>query len=235
MPGKPDIDSLSERIRATLSRPLSEIGEAALVSFLALPGVAAWHPDKLLFRELSYVFDVGLPFALLGKNPSAEAHEKRVGNALKLGQNLPSSDWSEVQVGALLSSWGANVSFVKRQSSPTPDLEVQSDNGLTVDVEVTRAEIRPLHAAAKDRLESFAGALLPGDVNWNLVFFFADASNPDELNAAFDAAIALRPGEFKEDSKRWAVRAVPLEHRDDVVGSETQQLFGPDWWPSNEP
>lgn len=34
---------------------------------------------------------------------------------------------------------------------------------------------------------------------------------------------------------RWYARAVPLDQRDAVVGAHSTELFGPDWWPNNEP
>ncbi len=194
-----------------------------------------WNPEKILLGELSFVFDMGLPFALLGNNPSAEVHKKKVSDAIQSGQSPREYLWSEVQVGALFSNWGKKVSFVKEGATTTPDLEVTLDNGMIVDVEVTRAEIIQMHEATRNGLANLAGALRAGDVEWNVVCFFADASNPGDLYAAFEAAIALRPGDIKESRDRWAVRAVALERREEVVGAEFKQLFGPSWWPLDEP
>lgn len=210
---------------------LLDTGEAALASFLSLPGVDLWNPENFLFKELSFVFDVGLPIALLGNNPSADAYKQEIGKAISRGHEVPPNLWSEVQVGALLSNWGLATSFVKRETYSTPDLEVQLENGQMLYVEVTRGEIRHPHVAVKDGLASLLEVLSAGDVDWNVVCFFADASNPDDLNAALDAAIALHPGECKEKPERWAVQAIPLECRDDVLRVEMK----PDWWSSNEP
>ncbi len=229
------MDSLSNRIRSGLPLPLSEIGEAALESFLALPGVTTWCPDNLWLAELSKIFNIGLPFALLGSDPSAASHRREIGRAVARGENMSPSTWSEVQAGAILSNWGAKVSFIKRGKSPTPDFEAQWTHGVVLDVEVTRAEIRQLHKAVKDGLESFTGALHPSDVDWNVICFIADASNPNDLNAVFDAVTELRPNETKEQPSRWAVRAVPLEQREHVVGAQANKIFAPKWWPSDEP
>ena len=231
MINSPEIDLLNKRIRELLRFPLLDTGEAALASFLSLPGVDLWNPENFLFKELSFVFDVGLPIALLGNNPSADAHKRKIGKAIRHGREILPSLWSEVQVGALLSNWGLATSFVRQKTYPTPDLEVQLENGQMLDVEVTRGEVRHLHVAVKDGLASLLEVLSAGDVDWNVVCFFADASNPDDLNAALDAAIALHPGECKEKPKRWAVQAIPLECRDDVLRVEMK----PDWWSSNEP
>ncbi len=231
------ISLLNKQIRDALSLPLSEIGEAALTSFLALPNVDTWYPNNLYLQELSCIFDIGLPIALLGNNLSADSHKSEIGKAIKSRQGLPPSLWSEVQVAALLTNWGETPSFVKTKAWQIPDIEVQSKskNGLVLDVEVTRGEIRLLHKATKDGLASFESILNAGDVNWNVVCFFADASNQDDLNACLDAAVVLRPDEFKENPQRWAVRAIDLNHRDDVVGAEMVKLFSPDWWQINEP
>lgn len=227
------MDTLNNRIRTVLPHSLSEIGDAALESFLALPCATAWHPSNLWMRQISMIFDVGLPFALLGSNLSAEAYRQEIGNAIANENYASLSCWSELQAGALLSNWGAKVTFIKRvKGVRTPDLEADFSDEAVMDVEVTRGEIRQLHTAVKDGLENLAGALVAGDVDWNVICFFADASNAGDINAAFNAAIGLSPYEIKEEHGHWAVRAVPLEQRDDVVRAK---MFAPEWWPSDEP
>lgn len=156
----------------------------------------------MYLRELSKIFDLGLPFALLAGNASAEAHRQEVGKAVGRGERLPASLLSEVHAGALLSNWGAKVKFVPRQEHPTPDIEAQWADGVTVDVEVARGEVRQLHKAVQGGLEAFTGALQAGDKGWNLVGFIADASNSDDLSAMFGAAIKLLPGQSAEDAGR---------------------------------
>jgi len=235
MQNSPRLDLLSKQIRAAVPNSLSQTGEEALAAFLALPGVDAWIPGKLLLGELSEIFDIGLALALIGNNPSADRHKLEISRAVQQKETLPRSLWSEVQVGALLSKWGAEFSFIKRTTSPTPDIEVKLEGGLILDVEVACAEMRLAQTKAKDGLEALAGALRAGDVSWNIACYFADASKDTELREAFDAALTLRPGEFKQQSPRWAVRAIPLDQRDEVVGPKMAQLFGPDWWPSDAP
>lgn len=226
---------LRERILASLQRPLTTLGIEALDSFLSLPFVEDWSPENMYLSEVSSVFDIGLPFSLLAGNATAEAHRRQIGLATGKGGRAPASLISEVHAGALLSKWGANVKFVPRQAHSTPDIEATWDDGLTLDVEVARGETRQLHKAVQDGLEAFTGALQPGDVAWNVVGFIADASNPGDLAAMFEAGHALCPGQIAESTGRWYVQAVPLARRDELVGAHSTELFGPNWWPSDEP
>src|SRR5437588_5022419 len=93
----PESDALLARIRPALPLPLSETGESALQHFLALPGVASWNPDNIYLAELSMIFDLGLPFALLGNNSSADYHRRELGKTVASRAALPVSVWSEVQ------------------------------------------------------------------------------------------------------------------------------------------
>src|SRR5438105_3687654 len=96
--------SLDQRIRAELTHTLTELGEAALRAFLGLPDVVNWHPKSIFLREVSLAFNVGLPFALLGKNPTSDAHRIAIGKAVAGGKQWPQSLWSEVQAAALVTS-----------------------------------------------------------------------------------------------------------------------------------
>lgn len=228
-------DPLRERILATIPYPLTEVGTRALESFLDLPMVENWRPENMFLREVSNVFDVGLPFSFLVGNTTADAHRLEIGMALSRGERSPASFASEVHAGALLSNWGANVSFVPRQASPTPDIECSCVDGIILDVEVARGETRQLHMAVKSGVEAFVGALQPGDVAWNVAGFIADASKSEDLAAMFEAATILRPEQSAEETGKWCVQAVPLDQRDDVVGPHSVELFAPSWWPSSEP
>lgn len=228
-------DFIRNRILEAISRPLSEHGGRALESFLDLPHVDSWNPNNMYLHQLSTVFDIGLPFSFLRENLTARAHMQKVGAAISRGESVPSSLLSEVHAGALLRNWGAAVSFVPRQDTPTPDIEAIWSDGTRVDVEVTRGETRQLHVAVRNGINAFAGALQPSDVAWNITGFMADASNCKDLAAMFEAATALQPEQSAEDPGKWYVRAVPLGLRDSVVGAHAIKLFGPTWWPDNEP
>ncbi len=134
-----NIGLLRRRIFEALPRNLTAMGEAAVEGFLALSGASAWRPDRLRLRELSYVFDIGVPFGLIGDNPSARAHSLRAGEAVRFGRYPDANLWSAVHAAALLSTWGAQVSFVADGGEPQPRLEVQLASGDSVDVEVIRA------------------------------------------------------------------------------------------------
>jgi hypothetical protein len=229
------LDHLRSRILKAIPRSLTEVGSRALESFLDLPYVESWNPDNMYLCELSTVFDVGLPFSFLRENSTAIAHMQRFGAAISRGDKAPSSLSSEVHAGALLRNWGAAVSFVPRQDTPTPDIEATWGDGIIVDVEVAHGETRQLHMSVQSGLSAFMGALQPRDVAWNVTAFIADASNSEDLAAMFEAAIVLQPEQSAEAHDKWYVRAVPLSLRDDVVGAHTVELFGPTWWPNNEP
>lgn len=226
---------LRDRVLAAIPNPLSKIGTEALDSFLALPFVDGWCPNDMYLGTLSSIFNIGLPFALLANNATAESHRREVGVAFDRGECAPASLLSEIHAGALLSNWGGNVRFIPRQARPTPDIEVSWGNEVTLDVEVARGEIRQLHKSVQRGIDAFAGAVQAGDMAWNLVGFIADASDSADLSAMLDAAINLLPGQSAEDVGRWYLRAVALEHRDEVVGANSTELFGPGWWPCNEP
>lgn len=233
-------EQLRERILVELDRPLSRIGIAALESFLDLPGVAEnWSPEKLLWDQLTMVFNEGLPFALLGNNESAKGLRERIGKSIQQGgpaSLLVLRDFSEIHAGALLTYWQANVKFLPRQKNRmTPDIEAVWDEGINLDVEVTRADVRRIHQGVQKGIESLTGILMPSDTAWNIVSYVADASNNDDLEAILNSAIVLKPGEHDGKENRWFVRAVPLEQRDDVVGPNSQNLFAPGWWPLGEP
>jgi hypothetical protein len=132
-----NIGLLRRRILEALPRTPSQMGEAAVEGFLSLPGASAWRPERLWLKELSYVFDIGLPFALIGDNPSAKMHGLRVGEVVRFGQYPAKDMWSEVHAAALLSRWGAQVQFAP--DAKTHALEVQLGGGETVDVEVVRS------------------------------------------------------------------------------------------------
>jgi hypothetical protein len=132
-----NIGLLRRRILEALPRPPSPMGEAAVEGFLSLPGASAWRPERLWLKELSYVFDIGVPFALIGDNPSARMHGLRVGEVVRFGQYPPKELWSQVHAAALLIRWGAQVQFVA--DAKTHALEVALGSGETVNVEVVRS------------------------------------------------------------------------------------------------
>lgn len=226
---------LRNRVLEAIDQPLTSVGAAALDSFVALPRVGEWSPQNLYLLELSTVFDIGLPFSLLAGNTSADAHRRAVGAAIGRNEKSPTSLLSEVHAGALLSKWGASVRFVPRTNFPTADIEADGGDGVNVDVEVVRGDTRKDHQAVQSGLAAFGGALRASDVTWNLAAFMRDASNHTDLASMFDAATNLRPGLSAEEPGKWFVCAIELDRRDDVVGSSCTELFGPGWWPDDEP
>ena len=226
--------NLQSRIEAALSRPLTKSGADALVAFCALPYVDGWTPEKILLGELSSIFDFGLPLSMLQTAQSFASKRQEIGRAIAKGVRPPAQLLSEVHAAALLAHWGGAVGFVPRAPHPTPDLRVRFD-GVDIDIEVVRGDVRHGHKAVQTALASFAGALRPEDIRWHLTGFMIDSSNAAELNDLFRAASNLVAGQFAESSNRWHIRAVPIEERAVVVGPESTEIYAPSWWPKNAP
>ena len=230
-----NIDLLRRRIQEALPRPLSPMGGAALEGFLSLPGASGWRPEKLALKELSYIFDIGLPLALVGDNLSARAHLFRAGEAARAGRYPDKDTWSEVHAAALLTRWGGAVNFVAQAQKP-PDIEVRLERDRIVEVAVVRADLRRHRAEVHDRVRLVADRLLTRGVDWNIVCFLADAANELDLKSALDAATLLGPNDHVDDyRKRWAVRAIPLDREVGVREPDPVRSLAPEWWRPDEP
>ena len=212
-----------------------ELAQTCVDSFFAIEGAKYWKPEGVLLREVSYVIDIGLVLSIIGNNSLPYDYRQKINEAVKLGSNLPPNLWSELLVAALLKYHDADIQFVPRSTSKTPDLRVSWKYGNVIDVEVTRAEVRLLHKSVQDRVHDFVQTLTPSDVDWHLVCFVSDASNQEILTAAFDAAVELVPGQRAEETGLWYVEAVPLPERDKIVGGQYCELFRPKWWLHDEP
>lgn len=229
----PDLHlQISERLR---DRGGTALGQACIDAFFKLDGAEHWAPEKVLLGEVSYVIDIGLLVHLIGVGSIPKDYLVQLNEAVAAGKRLPHTLWSELLVAALLTNYGAAVKFVPREEYKTSDLSVSWDGLTDVDVEVTRAESKALHDSVRIGVEDFVQALSPGDVDWHVVCFVADASNPEILSAAFDAAVNLRPGQDANEEGIWYVKAIPLSERDVVVGGRCSELLGPEWWPAREP
>jgi hypothetical protein len=133
-----NVSLLRRRIQESLPRPLAHAGEIAIEGFLSLPGASAWRPDRLGLRELSYIFDIGLPFALIGDKPVAKVLGLHVGEAVREGRLPEARLWSVVHAAALASHWGLDVQTASGAAAPLPQLEVRLPNGTTLSLDVRR-------------------------------------------------------------------------------------------------
>lgn len=229
----PDLHrQISERLR---NRGSTALGEACIAAFFDLDGAKQWAPEKVLLGEVSYVIDIGLLIHLIGVSSIPNDYLAQINEAVAAGQNLPCSLWSELLVAALLAHYGATVSFVSRKEYKTSDLRVSWDMHTEIDVEVTRAESKALHNSVRTGIKNFVQALSPGDVDWHVDCFVADASNPEILSAVFDAAVNLKPGQEANQEGIWYVRAIPLSEYDAIIGGRSSELLVPQWWPDHEP
>lgn len=221
------MEPLRRRIVQFCNRELSALGDSALREFCRLPGSENWNPEDFMGVHLDFVFNHGLPLALIANNQSADLHRREVAAALFNSKAFPASRWSEVHACALLTHWGFEPTFVKETNVRTPDLELHLD-GVAVDVEVAKAEFRKEHRAAFDRLGELSGALGPGDIACDLLLLLQDASNSRDVNELFEAAYKLSPGEVAECDGRWFARALPMGAMG--VASDAAERLGPKWW-----
>jgi len=131
-----NIAQLRQRILGALPGALSGVGERAVEAFLALEGISMWRPARLGVLQLSFVFDIGLPFALIGENPSAKPLAMRAGDTARDGRYPEPDVWRVVHAGALLSHWGAAINFVTDAASTSVRLEVALPDSGTLEVQV---------------------------------------------------------------------------------------------------
>jgi len=216
-----------DAINLSLKKP-NTLGDAALKAFCELPGADMWQPERIWVLELNYVFDHGLPLALLAQNNTADRYRKEVAAALFQNTIFPASRWSEIHTCALLTHWGLKPRFIEETKTKTPDLEILLHGGTIVDVEVARAEVRQEHRAAYDRLAELAGALRPSDIEGDLLLILQDASNVTDVNELFEASYHLRPGESAEREGRWFACAVQTGEMG--VSNESTEALAPAWW-----
>ena len=226
--------SLRDRVLSFLNRRLTPTGEKALDTFLSLPDVENWNPTNVWGMEVDRIFRFGLPFSIIGENSSAQRHRVKAGKQI-LGKDegLAPSDFSEIHAAALLTHWGLRPTFIGTSEDRTPDIACRCSDGALLDVEVVRADQRHDHKKLEVGLANFADTMKPSDIDWNLACFMADASDSQELNDAFYAAMCLEPGRSVGVDGRWKVVAVPLDQCPEFVSQADS--FAPDWWPIGAP
>jgi hypothetical protein len=141
-----NISLLRRRVQEALPRPPAPAGERAIEGFLSLPGASAWRPERLGLRELSFIFDVGLPFALIGDKPVAKTLGLQVGDAVRDGRLPEARLWSAVHAVALLCHWGLDVRTTGGGAAAQLQFEVVLPNGTPLSLDVRRAVQEPTSA-----------------------------------------------------------------------------------------
>jgi hypothetical protein len=134
-----NLSRLKQRIQEALPRPPSPVGEAAIDGFLALTGISRWQPERLGILQLSFVFDIGLPFGLIGDNASVKPLATSVGDSVCDGRNPDPQLWRVVHAGALLHHWGIEVEFRGDGAGPSAQIGVMLPSGTMLDVDVGAA------------------------------------------------------------------------------------------------
>jgi hypothetical protein len=167
------LSRLEQRIRQALSRPLTSSGEAAVRAFLSLTGISRWQPARLGILELSFVFDVGLPFGLIGENPTVRPIATRVGDDVCEGRRPEAPLWRRIHAAALLSHWGVPVEFEGEH------LRMRLPGGARVEVPVGTAEA--------------AGALDVDVPRLRMVEVAGDSGRHGEIASACDEVFAASP------------------------------------------
>ena len=141
-----NISLLRRRIQESLPRQLSPAGEMAIEGFLSLPGASAWRPDRLGLRELSFIFDIGLPFGLMGDKPVAKTLGLHVGDSVRDGRLPEARLWSAVHAVALLCRWGLDVRVTTGAVASQLQFEAQPPSGAALSLEVKCAVQEPANA-----------------------------------------------------------------------------------------
>jgi hypothetical protein len=186
-----NITLLRKRIVDALPRALSPAGESALEGFLALPGASAWRPDRMGLRELSFVFDVGLPFSFVRENPSARGIALRIGDAVRDGRPPDASIARIAHAAALLTQWGSVVEFAADPAQPS--FVVHATRGATFAVVVAAPGADPAAAASE------------GDGRGSIVAAHVDGGH-ERVATALDAAwaqSATLAGYFTFEPRFW--------------------------------
>jgi hypothetical protein len=156
-----NLSLVRRRIHEALPAGLTAVGEASIEAFLAVPGASAWRPARFGLKELSYVFDIGLPLALIGDDASVHTRRLRAGEAVRDGLCPERCVWDEIHAAAILRAWGAPVCFAA-QTGFGAFLEVQLDSGETLDVELLRSALAE-RASTRSRLLVVDARSLPRD------------------------------------------------------------------------
>ena len=148
-----NISLLRKRIVEALPRAASAFGEAAIEGFLSLPGASAWRPNRMGLAELSFVFDVGVPLALIGDNESVRPVALEIGDCVRDGRQPSMPLRQLVHAAALLSRWGCAIRFADAGTAAHRHwrVEVVLPDGETIDVVMTREGLDAETAA--DRLQ----------------------------------------------------------------------------------
>jgi hypothetical protein len=141
-----NISLLRRRIQESLPRPPAPAGEMAIEGFLSLPGSSAWRPDRLGLRELSFIFDIGLPFALMGDKPVAKTLGLHVGEAVRDGRTPEAGLWSAVHAVALLCHWGIEVNVTSGVVGPQLQFEIVPPGAMPLSLDVRREMQEPTSA-----------------------------------------------------------------------------------------
>ena len=194
-----NISLLRKRIVDALPRPASAFGESAIEGFLSLPGASAWRPDRVGLRELSFVFDVGVPLALIGDNPSVRPVALEIGDAARDGRQPDKRLRSLVHAAALLSRWDCPVQFVAGGTAVrrTWRIEVAQPSGESVDV-VMVGESEG-EAGSADRLQ-----LLVRDVDGSLESAAASFDDAFVQSRDVSGALVFQPRFWiGVDQKEW--------------------------------
>lgn len=223
---------LHKIIQEFTQQSLTPLGRRSIDAFEALPAAKIWTPDRFFAMEVSTVFDIGLPLSLIG-NTQNSAKIKGALSANLAGKIKTSdieSTLAELHACALLNAIGLPADFVPRSTHKTPDLRSVSDQ-VQVDIEVAYAERKAVHDEARGYLADFIGSIQPGDLQHDIAFFFADVNNAMHRSQAFDAAMALKPGEVVSCEKCWLVTTFV----DSVETDFHTKLAAlqPPWWPKS--
>ena len=221
---------LLDYIRPGLVRPLSKLGIEASNAYEALPGeldCRPGSPGEAASRVLSY----GVPFAVIGENPSFERMiRSSIPSILKSGK-MERHAWGVMHAGALLRRLGSRVEFLKEnRKSRMPDIRARWDEEAPVDCEVTTPDVKKEQAEFEKVLKTLTLAIGTNGRNWHVLIHLEGIPDAKTQDKIINTAFSLRPDQEDGIQKRWHVRAVSMESGAALEGGAPLDAWRPAWW-----
>lgn len=204
----------------------------AIFAFERLLTDSTWRPTNPYLGGFLPIIEIGI---LANRLNTVESARERIADAVTKITNEGSwsaSNIAELHVGALLTQLGCRIRYLtplKVSQVRTPDLVCNFAEGVTIDIEVARANEKDGHRVHKENMRVLSDAInLSDDANYAI--FVADRVTEEVAENIVEALIELLPGQRNEDAGKWAVVAgYPDEHERFVGGAGHEELI-PAWW-----
>jgi hypothetical protein len=214
-----NVTLLRKRILDALPRALSPAGEAAVEGFLSLPGASAWQPDRIGLKELSFVFDLGVPASLIGPNESARALLSHIGDAARDGQPPNATSARVLHAAALLTRWGSRVEFAPEARAPRFELRTSD---ASFEVWIARAGDTDAQSVPQEFATSERSRLIMAEVTGTHEGHAATLDATFAASSALAAVVLFEPRFWIGiEQKEWLYLARVNPHGGDTTLAES--------------